>query len=176
MIDTGVKMKADNVEKFFDLIRNQFNHGGDKYSLTGRTDKEVTDVACEMSPGKTGVDWIMGTIVKYCGRFVNFQREKDLLKIATYCYIAWLKCEYHLNAVHDEDVTSEGKSFEDFIDETDNPDNAEFENHGDIIRNKILKYNNDEQMPIFVLKDSPDQEKAVEAQGITSGKQPLTVS
>ena len=30
--------------------------------------------------------------------------EKDLLKIATYCYICWLKAGHHLKEEHDEDT------------------------------------------------------------------------
>jgi len=64
----------------------------------------VTDWVCEIVPGETGVDWVLGTMAKYIGRFINFKREKDLLKIATYCYIVWLKMGFHLNKDHDEDV------------------------------------------------------------------------
>jgi len=104
IINTDVKTKRENWPKFEQMIRNQFEHGGDKYALPGQQDKEVTDLVCEVSPGKTGFDWILQTIVKYCGRYINFQREKDLLKIATYAYIAWLKGGYHLNETHEEDI------------------------------------------------------------------------
>lgn len=102
--NTDVKTKRDNWPKFEKMIRNQFEHGGEKYALEGQSDKESTDWICELSPGKTGIDWIILTICKYAARFLNFKREKDLLKIATYCYIAWLKMGYHLNEEHDEDV------------------------------------------------------------------------
>jgi len=102
--NTGLGIKNDNFYKFAKLIENQFNHGGDKYSLDFNPDKEFTDLICEIAPGHTGIDWIIQTIVKYCGRFLNFQREKDLLKIATYSYIAWLKKGYHLKNEHDEDT------------------------------------------------------------------------
>lgn len=102
--NTDVKTKRENWPKFEAMIRNQFEHGGEKYCLPDQPDKEVTDLVCEVSPGKTGFDWIFQTIVKYCGRYINFQREKDLLKIATYAYIAWLKAGYHLNEEHEEDI------------------------------------------------------------------------
>lgn len=105
--NTDVKTKRENWSKFEELIRNQFEHGGDKYTL-GEEDKEMTDLICELAPGKSGVDWIMQTIVKYCGRYINFHREKDLLKIATFAYIAWLKGGYHLQVMHDEDTKKEG--------------------------------------------------------------------
>jgi len=107
LYNTGIKIKKDNWSKFAKLMENQFNHGGDKYKLEGQ-DKEFTDLVCEISPGESGIDWILQTMVKYIGRFKNFQREKDLLKIATYCYISWLKMGFHLEENHDEDVKKEG--------------------------------------------------------------------
>jgi len=100
--NTSLKEKTDNFDNFVQLIRNQFDHGGDKYQLAD--DKEMTDLVCELVPGDTGVDWVLGTCVKYLGRFKNFQREKDLLKIATYMYICWLKMGFHKEKTHDEDV------------------------------------------------------------------------
>lgn len=101
---SNVKVKKENWEKFAKFIENQFNHGGDKYALPGQLDKEATDLLCEMSPGKTGIDWIFQMIVKYCTRYINFEREKDLFKIATFAYIAWIKKGYHLQDEHDEDT------------------------------------------------------------------------
>lgn len=102
MYNTNIKAKKENFDKFSNLIKNQFIHGGDKYALSD--EREFTDSICEFTPGNTGVDWILGTIMKYLGRFKNFQREKDLLKIVTYCYLIWIKMGYHLNEEHDEDT------------------------------------------------------------------------
>lgn len=111
--NTGIETKRKYFEKFIQLIRNQFWHGGEKYLLEGQENKEFTDLVCEVSPGKTGFDWILQTIVKYCGRYINFQREKDLLKIATYAYIAWLKSGAHLKEAHDEDTNQCGTQIPD---------------------------------------------------------------
>jgi len=105
--NTGWVTKKENFAKFANLVESQFVHGGDKYALEGQVDKESTDWICELAPGISGVDWVLGTIAKYLIRFKNFGREKDLLKIATYAYIAWLKCGYHVEEVHDEDVSKE---------------------------------------------------------------------
>ena len=102
---TTVDVKRENFQKFADLIANQFNHGGDKYKLPGFDDREATDVISAVFGGESQFDWVLGTIVKYVFRFKNFHREKDLLKIATYCYLLWLKMGAHLNETHDEDVS-----------------------------------------------------------------------
>lgn len=100
--NTGIETKRQNFDKFIELIKNQFWHGGDKYKLS--EDKEFTDGICECFPGNSGVDWILGTCMKYLGRYKNFGREKDLLKVATYMYICWLKGGFHLVENHDEDI------------------------------------------------------------------------
>lgn len=104
---TGIDQKRDNFPAFVELIKNQFWHGGEKYRLT--EDKEFTDHICEFVPGVTGVDWVLGTVYKYLGRYKNFGREKDLLKIATYMYILWLKGGFHLKDAHDEDTQQDGR-------------------------------------------------------------------
>ena len=101
-MNTTIKEKKKNYKKFVQLIENQFNHWGDKYKWT--EDKEYTDMICEAFPGESGVDWILWTCMKYLWRYKNFGREKDLLKIATYIYLIWLKCEHHLKDEHDEDI------------------------------------------------------------------------
>ena len=106
--NTSIREKKANFDSFVKLLRNQFEHGGDKYQLN--EDKEFTDLVCEVVPGETGIDWVLGTMVKYIGRFKNFSREKDLLKIATYCYISWLKMGFHKKVKHDEDIFTNEQS------------------------------------------------------------------
>jgi hypothetical protein len=97
--NTTVETKQKFFKKFADLIEGQFKHGGNKYKLQGFEDREATDVISAIVP-----NWVEGTILKYVFRFMNFRREKDLLKIATYCYILWLKEGHHLSEEHDEDT------------------------------------------------------------------------
>ncbi|MHA2343495.1 MAG: hypothetical protein ACXADW_16635 [Candidatus Hodarchaeales archaeon] len=103
--NTSITEKKENFEKFVELIKNQFWHGGDKYALSDT--KEFTDAICECFPGESGTDWVLGTCMKYLGRFKNFRREKDLLKVATYMYIIWLKHGFHKLDIeeHDEDIS-----------------------------------------------------------------------
>jgi len=105
IINTNIKQKKEYWNEFVKLLESQFMHGGDKYALN--ENKEATDWVCEGFPGDSGIDWLLGTQAKYLQRFKNFGRERDLLKIATYCYIAWLKKGFHLNGEHDEDVRRE---------------------------------------------------------------------
>lgn len=104
---TGLKQKRENFQSFIELIKNQFDHGGDKYA-TGTEGKEFTDLICEAFPGESGVDWVLGTCMKYMGRYKNFRREKDLLKVGTYMYLLWLKGGFHLKGSHDEDTAING--------------------------------------------------------------------
>jgi len=107
-VDTNIQQKRKHFKKFSKLIENQFNHGGVKYEVSKT--KELSDMICEMFPGDCGVDYVLGTIMKYVGRYKNFGREKDLLKIATYSYILWLKGEFYnlKKEDHEEDVKKKG--------------------------------------------------------------------
>ena len=79
--------KNKKLEQFFKLIADQFQYGGKKYALSGENTKESTDVLFEQH----GASWLFGTSHKYCFRYKNLKRERDLLKIATYQFITWLK-------------------------------------------------------------------------------------
>lgn len=103
--NTTVAVKKKFFHVFSNMMKNQFFHGGDKYTLPGFEDREATDVISAIFGGPDQIDWVLGTIMKYICRFKNFRREKDLLKIATYCFILWLKCGFHVTKSHDEDVS-----------------------------------------------------------------------
>lgn len=79
-------------EKFIELVKDQFTYGGRKYALNN--ERESTDVLFETY----GANWLFGTMAKYIYRFNNLARERDLLKIACYCYILWLKRGYWLKS------------------------------------------------------------------------------
>ena len=100
--NTNIEQKKKHYDAFAQLVRNQFEYGGSKYA--GNASKEFTDLICEAFPGDSGVDWMLGTCMKYLGRYKNFGREKDLLKIATYMYILWLKGGFYKLKKHDEDI------------------------------------------------------------------------
>jgi len=70
---------------FYDLVKQQFMYGGKKYAHDEV--REATDILFE----KHGKNWLIGTVDKYCFRYKNLKQEKDLLKIACYQYILWLK-------------------------------------------------------------------------------------
>ena len=87
-----------------------------KYAQT--SEKEATDCLFD----DFGKNWLFGTLGKYCKRYSNLKREKDLLKIATYCFILWLKRGFHLDEEGTDEIintTVEVKSnyFQNFKDE-----------------------------------------------------------
>ena len=106
----------DKLQQFVKLIDDQFTYGGKKYALT--TTKESTDMLFDIH----GYRWLVGTMHKYIFRYTNLARERDLLKIATYCYIMWLKRGFHLGPrgtknVIDTTVEIKSKYFNVFIDD-----------------------------------------------------------
>ncbi len=80
-------------QKFVELVADQFLYGGVKYASTSV--KEATDELVD----DFGWNWLIGTQAKYVKRYRNTRREKDLLKIACYQYINWLKLGYHLSSL-----------------------------------------------------------------------------
>lgn len=81
------------LEVYNNLIRSQFEYGGKKYA-SDTQEKEATDILFDYHSHK----WLIGTIDKYTFRFKNLQRERDLLKIATYMYLIWLKRGFHISS------------------------------------------------------------------------------
>jgi len=94
---TTIQEKAKFWLQFEELIRRQWQHGGEKYAFSD--DMEWTDVIREFDE-----HWVLGTILKYVGRYKILGRERDLLKIANYCFILWLQDGHHQRYSHDEDV------------------------------------------------------------------------
>jgi hypothetical protein len=82
-----MKFEEVRFNKFVELVKDQFCYGGKKYALSGDNQRESTDILFD----KHGKNWLIGTIDKYTFRFKNLARERDILKIATYMYIIWLK-------------------------------------------------------------------------------------
>lgn len=88
----------DRIKIFQELVVQQFAYGGKKYAQS--TEKEATDCLFDTH----GFRWLVGTIDKYTYRYKNLARERDLLKIATYMYILWLKRGFHLGASGSEEI------------------------------------------------------------------------
>ena len=107
-------MRLKDFEKFSDLITDQFTYGGKKYAHSN--EREATDVLFD----KHGKNWLLGTVDKYTFRFKTCKREKDLLKIATYMFILWLKRGFHIDKKReiaiDTNIKTKQEQFPLFID------------------------------------------------------------
>ena len=104
-----------HLDIFIDLVSQQFEYGGKKYALNNT--KESTDELFD----RYGFTWLLGTIDKYFFRFSNLKRERDLLKIATYSFLLWIKRGFHIDnkRIAPIDTTLENKkdNFPKFINE-----------------------------------------------------------
>ena len=94
------KIKEKTFIPFAKLIQEQLKYGGQKYEQD--EERESIDVLMDIF----GVDAGLKDITKYILRFRNLQRERDLIKAATYCYICWLKMGYAEpeGGKHDSDI------------------------------------------------------------------------
>ena len=77
-------------DQFCSLLERQFEHGGEKYALDARS--EFTDLLTSIDP-----QFVAVTIAKYAGRYPVYFAERDLLKIATYAFIYWIKLGEHID-------------------------------------------------------------------------------
>jgi len=80
----------DNLDKFFELINSQFAYGGKKYAADNT--RESTDILFDWF----GFRFSLGNVAKYVFRYGNLKRERDLLKIACYQFIYYMKRGFHM--------------------------------------------------------------------------------
>ena len=81
----GLSGKSDT---FLNILDRQFTGCATKYAFSENS--EWTDVITMYVPY-----WVEGTILKYLGRLKVYGRERDLIKVATYCFILWIKYGLH---------------------------------------------------------------------------------
>ena len=79
---------GSRVSKFLNILDRQFTGCATKYAFN--EDSEWTDVITMFVPF-----WVEGTIMKYLGRLKVYARERDWIKVATYCFILWIKYGLH---------------------------------------------------------------------------------
>src|SRR3990167_3212186 len=61
MVMENMKMKyKEDLQKFNELVKNQFIYGGQKYAAT--EEREATDILFDVH----GKNWLFGTMDKYC--------------------------------------------------------------------------------------------------------------
>jgi hypothetical protein len=94
-----IEVKVSEMQTFHDLIIDQFKFGGVKYAFTGQ--REATDELFD----SFSYLFLMSTICKYCFRFKTMKAEKEMLKIATYSYLLWLKRGYYANPQGTSEIT-----------------------------------------------------------------------
>ncbi len=108
-------------KKFHELVLDQFAYGGTKYAGDQANPKrEATDDLVD----DFSYLWLIGTFAKYAKRFKNLARERDLLKVACYMYITWLKRGFHTDTsgsfeIIDTNVEIKSKYFSEFTNISD---------------------------------------------------------
>lgn len=117
-------------EQFKNLVQQQLEYGAKKYAHSN--EREVTDILVQYHSFR----WLIGTLDKYVGRFKNLMRERDPLKIATYCYIIWLKRGFHVHnegtkEIIDTNIETKSKNFDKF-----------YNNVEEIYKNEKFYYDN----------------------------------
>lgn len=100
--NTNLEIKEKHFDEFMEQIRSELVYGGSKYKPLNPAfpDKETTDYLVDAFP-----EFIESTVMKYMMRWRNQHREEDLIKVASYMYIMWLKYFTGENAEHNKEVS-----------------------------------------------------------------------
>ena len=107
---------------FTNLVRDQFEYGGKKYALQEK--RESTDELFD----SFGKNWLLGTMCKYVYRTKNVNRGRDILKLACYCYIIWLKRGFQIiptginDPVLDTNVAQKSQYYDSFLSSSNEKD------------------------------------------------------
>ena len=86
--NTNIEMKREYFPKFVKLVEEQLSQGANKYANSN--EREYTDLICDVVGTK---QFIIGNILKYSGRIINDdpRQATDIVKIATYAFLLWVK-------------------------------------------------------------------------------------
>lgn len=81
--------KLARFEEFSTLIRSLALQGTEKY--TGTTNKETVDIIPDVLGEEGYVSFVLGDLIKRVIRFKNQRRERDLVKMALWAYLLWMR-------------------------------------------------------------------------------------
>ena len=98
-----IPKKLSHFEEFCGAIKQLILEGTDKYTGADKDNAETIDIMPQIF-GQTGYrTFVLSDIVKRVIRYKNQQRDRDLLKIALWCYLLW-------KAEHKPSEVDNGKS------------------------------------------------------------------
>jgi hypothetical protein len=86
-----IPQKLARFEEFTELMRSLALQGTEKYTGAEADKKETIDLIPDILGEHGYVSFVLGDLVKRVVRFKNQRRERDLVKIALWTYLLWMR-------------------------------------------------------------------------------------
>jgi hypothetical protein len=100
--------KLSRFEDFIKLTKRLALDGSNKYAAGEPYKKEAIDVITDVMGEEGYTNFVLGDLIKRIIRFKNQKRERDLLKIALWSYLLWMRL-YPKQEKGEEDNSCVGK-------------------------------------------------------------------
>ena len=85
------RWKPTRFEEFTRLMKQLAVDGSNKYAGAEANGKEAIDIIPDVMGEEGYVHFVLGDLLKRIIRFKNQRRERDLIKIALWTYLLWMK-------------------------------------------------------------------------------------
>lgn len=86
-----IPAKLARFEEFTELMKKLALQGTDKYTGAELDKKETIDIIPDVLGEEGYVNFVLGDLLKRIIRFKNQKRERDLLKMALWVYLLWMR-------------------------------------------------------------------------------------
>lgn len=87
----SIPPKLLRFEEFTELMKTLALQGTEKYSGAETNQKETIDIIPEVLGEEGYTNFVLGDLLKRIIRFKNQRRERDLLKMALWAYLLWMR-------------------------------------------------------------------------------------
>lgn len=86
-----IALKLSRFQEYAGLMKGMALKGTDKYSGVEADRKETIDIIPDILGEEGYVNFVLGDLIKRIFRFKNQRRETDLVKIALWTYLLWMR-------------------------------------------------------------------------------------
>ena len=87
----NVPQKLVRFEDFAEMMKKLALQGTEKYSGAEAHKKETIDIIPEVLGEEGYINFVLGDLLKRIIRFKNQRRERDLVKMALWAYLLWMR-------------------------------------------------------------------------------------
>ena len=89
--EEDIPKKLARFEEFTDMMKQLALQGTDKYAGAKVDKKETIDIIPDVLGEEGYISFVLGDLIKRIIRFKNQKRERDLVKIALWTYLLWMR-------------------------------------------------------------------------------------